>query len=212
MGDVEGRALKRATIVLLIVSILRWTWSLPERPGPVLPTILPELLSASEEATAEEAARTAPLSEGERIDPNSADEIQLDRLPGVGEVTARSIIAARDSGLVFRRPGDLTAVRGVGPALVGRIATHLTFETARSTPLVGVSGASRPAWGLIDINRADARQLEELPGVGPAIAARIVAERRKQMFFSVDDLERVRGVGPATVERLRSLVTVGRSP
>lgn len=49
-----------------------------------------------------------------------------------------------------------------------------------------------------------------LPGVGPALAARIVAAREAiGRFHSVDDLDRVRGLGRAKVERLRPLVVVG---
>ena len=48
---------------------------------------------------------------------------------------------------------------------------------------------------------------EQLPGVGPATAAAIVAEReRNGPFASVDELDRVRGIGPAKLEALRGLV------
>lgn len=53
------------------------------------------------------------------------------------------------------------------------------------------------------LTAADPRLLETLPGIGPALAARIVAARP---FHDVDDLLRVRGIGPATLERLRSAV------
>ncbi len=56
----------------------------------------------------------------------------------------------------------------------------------------------------IDVNRATARALEVVPGLGPARSAAIVAEREENgPFASLDDLERVRGIGPATVARLR---------
>ncbi len=62
--------------------------------------------------------------------------------------------------------------------------------------------------GPIDINRADADMLDTLPGVGPATAAAIVAEReRNGPFLVVDDLERVPGIGPAKLAGLRDLVT-----
>lgn len=65
---------------------------------------------------------------------------------------------------------------------------------------------STPA-GPVDINRADAGQLDALPGVGPATAAAIVAERdRNGPFLTVDDLERVPGIGPAKLAGLRDLV------
>ncbi|WP_394936995.1 ComEA family DNA-binding protein [uncultured Ilumatobacter sp.] len=58
------------------------------------------------------------------------------------------------------------------------------------------------------VRRVDPRLLETLPGVGPATAAAIVAERdRNGPFLGVDDLERVPGIGPAKLAGLRDLVT-----
>ena len=71
------------------------------------------------------------------------------------------------------------------------------------------NGAAAIPGGLVDINRADATRLDELPGVGPATAAAIVAEReRNGPFLTVDDLERVPGIGPAKLSGLRDLVSV----
>lgn len=61
----------------------------------------------------------------------------------------------------------------------------------------------------LDLNRATADDLARLPGVGPALAARIVAARETGAFDSVDDLVRVRGLGRGRIERLRPHVTVG---
>ena len=57
------------------------------------------------------------------------------------------------------------------------------------------------------MNRAPARELETLPGVGPATAAAIVAEpERNGPFASFEDLERVPGIGPAKLAGLVGLV------
>ncbi|MBU6160612.1 MAG: helix-hairpin-helix domain-containing protein [Myxococcales bacterium] len=58
---------------------------------------------------------------------------------------------------------------------------------------------------LIELNTATQAQLESLPRVGPAMAERIMAARP---FRRVEDLRRVRGIGPATWELLQPLVTV----
>jgi competence ComEA-like helix-hairpin-helix protein len=59
-----------------------------------------------------------------------------------------------------------------------------------------LAGLAQP----VDINHADAAELEGLPGIGPSLAARVIAARP---FATVDDLAEVRGIGPATLDRLR---------
>ena len=63
---------------------------------------------------------------------------------------------------------------------------------------------------LVDLNAASAAQLELLPRIGPALAGRIVVDRRANGWFdSIDDLERVRGIGPKTVEKIRAFAMIG---
>ncbi|HOW70899.1 MAG TPA: helix-hairpin-helix domain-containing protein [Phycisphaerae bacterium] len=76
----------------------------------------------------------------QRIDPNTATLHDWTRLPGIGEVMARKIIAYRDAQqpfaasrpgdeapVVFRAPCDLEAVSGLSAAAIERIASHLAF-------------------------------------------------------------------------------------
>lgn len=61
-----------------------------------------------------------------------------------------------------------------------------------------------PAAIRINVNRADRDELQLLPGIGPVMADRIVEDRTRFGFFrSLDDLERISGIGPRTVEQLR---------
>jgi competence protein ComEA len=62
--------------------------------------------------------------------------------------------------------------------------------------------------GKLRINDATAKQLEALPGIGPSLAQRILAARRERPFSSVEDLRRVSGIGPKTLERLRPQIDV----
>ena len=60
----------------------------------------------------------------------------------------------------------------------------------------------------ININEATAASLEQLPGIGPALAARIIEQRRRQPFLDIADLQRVSGIGSKTCEALEPLVIV----
>ncbi len=221
MPDAEARALRRAVALLLLLSLARWLHAGVAVRGP----------AASPGGTAADAAahairtraaleaeevRTRPLDPGETIDPNRAGADALDRLPGVGPARARAIVELRAAGVVFRRPEDLLAVRGLGPTAIERIRPHLALSTSESDGArserratdPGDAPAAQPS--AVDINRADPAELTTLPGIGPVIAERLVAARRDRPFASVEDLGRVPGIGPVTVERLRGLVTVGR--
>jgi competence protein ComEA len=60
----------------------------------------------------------------------------------------------------------------------------------------------------LDVNRASAAEISVLPGIGPALAARIVEERaRGGPFTSIDDLSRVPGIGPAIAARIAPLLS-----
>lgn len=66
--------------------------------------------------------------------------------------------------------------------------------------------------GLIDINTASATDLEDLPGIGPKLAAQIIEYRNGTPFRSIDDLENVSGIGPKKLEAIRPFVTVRTTP
>ena len=77
--------------------------------------------------------------------------------------------------------------------------------------VVGEAGSAdaASASGLLNLNRANAAALEALPGIGPVLAERIVNDRESHgPFRTVDELDRVSGVGPAVLERMRPLLTV----
>lgn len=79
-----------------------------------------------------------------------------------------------------------------------------------STNVIAPSGASTTK-GRIDINRASVSELQTLPGVGPKTAEAVIANREAMgRFAHIDDLMRVKGIGPKRMEQLRELVTVGR--
>ncbi len=60
----------------------------------------------------------------------------------------------------------------------------------------------------ININTADQKALETLPGIGPAKAEAIIIYRKAHKFVSVDDLAKVKGIGDNTMKNLKSQITV----
>ncbi len=86
------------------------------------------------------------------------------------------------------------------------------MRTLLATLLLGLGLAwAGPALAGVDINTADASELETLPGIGPSKAAAIVQYRTEHgPFKSVDDLDAVPGIGPSTLASLRDQVTVGK--
>lgn len=73
----------------------------------------------------------------------------------------------------------------------------------------GSAAAAAAPPALVDLNTATLTELDALPRVGPAMAARIVAKRP---FRRPDDLRRVSGIGPSTLRALKPLVTVSAAP
>ncbi|MCC7146833.1 MAG: helix-hairpin-helix domain-containing protein [Phycisphaeraceae bacterium] len=69
--------------------------------------------------------------------------------------------------------------------------------------------AAADAQWRIDLNRASAADLVLLPGIGPALAERIVEDRRRQgPYVVLDDLNRVVGLGPATIQKMQPWVVL----
>ena len=172
--------------------------------------------------------RREPLAPGERMDPNTATADELDRLPKVGPALAARIVEWRQAHGAFRTMADLDSVPGVGPALLRDAGPHLALAPAPAKASArSLSGGSAPGTepdrspgkrtaaplppgSVVDINRASAEELAALPGIGPALARRIVEWRGSHgPFRDAGALEAVPGIGPATVERLRPLVRAG---
>jgi len=119
---------------------------------------------------------------------------------------ADAVISARAGLLPCALPDDFVARDG------DRIvAPDPTSE--RCAAAVGrMSGPALLALGLpLDVNRASAVDLEVLPGIGPVLAARIVERARVRPFSRVEELDEVRGIGPATLAGIRGLVETGRA-
>ncbi len=70
----------------------------------------------------------------------------------------------------------------------------------------------KPPAQPVNINTANAEQLQTVPGIGPATAGKILQMRKSYgAFKSVDDLLAIRGLGPKRLEKMRKYLTVGKA-
>lgn len=213
MNEDEKRTVGIAAAVLLIASLGRAAWEARAATPLFPPSEVPaELIEATRQAVADEERMGTPLAEGETIDPNRAEWVELARLPRIGPAMAERIVEARDSGGAFLRPEDLLRISGIGPATLGQIEPFLDLSDPpeASAAQRRAAGSGQPGPERVDLNTASASELESLPGIGPALASRIL-EHRAMLggLRSVDQLIDVSGIGEATVERLRGLVKPG---
>jgi len=73
-----------------------------------------------------------------------------------------------------------------------------------------VAAISPERFGKLDVNAATADELAGLPRIGPALAARIVQDRAERgPFATVEELDRVKGIGPGILNAIRDEVTAG---
>lgn len=120
--------------------------------------------------------------------------------------------AALEAPVAQTPPRDDRAGWAIGAALATFVFLGGFFLAAARSP---VTRDAPPAIAplLIDPNTADASMLRLLPGIGPGLAKRIIADREANgPFRSIDDLERVDGIGPRTVDRLAPHASVRQAP
>lgn len=201
----EARALGFVALLLALSAAVR----LVDRPGAVRLDAAGVDIAALEAASraAEEEKGPAPLKPGEKLDPNTARLEELLRLPRMRRATAEAIVRARTAKR-FESLADLDRVPGVGPVTLEAWRPHVTLiDRVATAPPQRTMQATQPA--QVAISRATAAELETLPGIGPALAARIIAWRDSAGGFrTLDDLAKVRGIGPATLARLKPLLTL----
>jgi competence protein ComEA len=134
----------------------------------------------------------------------------------VGAVRRAGLYRLRDGARIadaLRRAGgatrkaDLSLVNLAAPVSDGsQIVVPRRAAPAAPGSAAETSGAV-PASGPVHLNTATLEQLDELPGVGPVTAQKIVDYREQHgAFSSVDDLDAIPGIGPARLEQLRELV------
>lgn len=215
-------AIALAVIAALAVLITIFTM-VGDRPAPVTSAKLPPV---------ERVSTTGPRASASPGAPPGADHpvvvsvVGLVRKPGLVTLAPGARIAdalqaadgpldgADTIGLNMARPvGDgeqivvgLAPTSGKPSVLGSSVGTGSPAAPATSS---GPTATGKPRSGPLDLNTATVEQLDALPGVGPVTAAAIVAWRQSNgRFTTVDQLAEVDGIGPARLDKLRSLVRV----
>jgi competence ComEA-like helix-hairpin-helix protein len=204
---------RRAMLFLLLLGVAgQGARSLAGRPGEPAGQValMPVERRGSPTAHRDSAlALSRPLAPGERLDPDRASLQELLRLPRVGPGLAKAIVADREAHGPFRSLQGLDRVAGVGPKLLGVLEPHLRFGGSLSAAsLLTPTCPSNHAGCYTDLNAMTAAEFEALPGIGAALAARIVSYRESHGGFAdIGALDAVPGIGPALLARLRPQLT-----
>ncbi|MGH2735987.1 MAG: helix-hairpin-helix domain-containing protein [Actinomycetota bacterium] len=129
--------------------------------------------------------------------------------PGLYEFPADSRIAHAIEIAGPLRAADIDALN-LAEILVDGTKIDVPRRGEQVSPAVSATGGPAPgAAAAVNLNTADASLLETIPGVGPVTAGAILDFRTENgPFTSIDQLLDVSGIGPATLEEMRSYVTI----
>ena len=126
--------------------------------------------------------------------------------PGVYTLTGRSRVID-----AIKAAGDSTPGADLSTINLARVLNDGEQIYVDST-VVNSSGqrvSKKVSSGPININRATLRQLDALDGIGPVIAGRIIEYRKKNgSFLTIDDLQKVSGIGAAKFAQIKSKVRI----
>ncbi|MGY1820930.1 ComEA family DNA-binding protein [Geodermatophilus sp. SYSU D00079] len=201
-----------------LVAVGTWVDRPRVQPAPARPAGTEEPAGATPDTPSPAAGLTAAPS----ADPaTSSVGVAADSSATATAVVAVVGLVARPGLVVLpvgARVADAVAAAGgllpeADPASVNLAAVVADGQQiAVGVPGVTSTGAALPepaAGGRVDLNTATAADLDALPGIGPVLAQRIVDHRAQQgRFTSVEQLDDVPGIGPATYAELAELVTV----
>lgn len=184
----------------------------------------------------ETAPTLPPAIEGGRIDINTASVEELMTLPKVGPSTAQNIIDYREANGAFESPHDLKNVPRIGDktfaglkdmircgAVTAETPAASSESSAKSKPSKKSSASKSDSktdsktgskstvdsGSIININTAGIDELSELPGIGPALAQRIIDYRKEHGAFSdKSEINDVKGIGDKLYARIEDRISI----
>ena len=212
--------------VVVVAALLRW-WPNPAEAG----SVVVEHGAAATASSSRVASRAVAAASGCATDAASSDVcvdvVGAVRRPGMFTLPEGSRVAAAvDAAGGLSRDAARSAINLAAKLQDGEqvvVATEAQVKAGGAGAVSGANatgglGASPAGVGAgsatgtgtpVDLNSADATQLDALPGIGPSTAAKIVADRQANgPFKSVEDLGRVPGIGPKKLDQLKPLICV----
>ncbi len=175
----------------------------PDRPPRIETAVLDRdtsgLRSIGVEMLTEE--ERAKLEETLKVDLNTATIEEMRTIPRFGPSMAAAVIAYREQNGPFKSFADLDAIPRMGPSLLAVLPKYCRLSGVDSA-----APAAAPTGVGIDLNTATSEQLQEIEGVGPSMAEKIIAGRP---YRSVADLRNVPGIGDAKFASMAPHVRVG---
>jgi DNA uptake protein ComE-like DNA-binding protein len=166
-------------------------------------------------------AQTKPKAAAKLLDLNAASQADIEGLPGVGEATAKKIIAGRPytgtdvakalegaglSKATVKKIAPLVTIGAAGGAAGGAAAGGGTSAGGAASPATPKTKTA-PTSAKLDLNTATQEQLEAVKGIGPATAKKIVDNRP---YSSAQDLKKA-GLSDKLIASLGPNVTVGKT-
>ncbi len=92
------------------------------------------------------------------------------------------------------------------------LRTLICFGLLLSLSDIAIAGKKKPPVKPVNINTANSEELQQVPGIGPATAQKILQMRKSYgPFKSVDDLLAIRGLGEKRLNKMRKYLTVGKA-
>ncbi|GAB3983324.1 hypothetical protein GCM10029978_089680 [Actinoallomurus acanthiterrae] len=198
-------------VAALVAGAYLW-WSRPEPRSAAPPVVVSPAAHRTVPMDASAPSPAMPTVAATPTSSSSSSPVLIDvagkvRHPGVVSLPAgaRVIDAIKAAGGV--RPGAETGTLNLARRVVDgeQILVGVDVPPAPAAP----PGATAPSGTPVDLNTASAAQLDQLPGVGPVLAQRIVDYRTQHgPFRSVEELRQVSGIGAAKFGDLKGLVIV----
>jgi len=141
-----------------------------------------------------------------KININTANRFELEKLPGIGPKKAERIIKYRLEHGKFKRVEDIVKVKGIGKKTLERLRPHITVDYGVSDE---VEGDDCDIEGKININLADIDDFSIMPGIGKKKKIRIMEYRKKYGNFNTkEDIMNVKGIGEKIFEKISVFITV----